>query len=326
MSPPSFAADLELYGPRGLQPEPPSLGRSRQYCRRLASRHYENFTVASWILPGRVRQHLCNIYAYCRWADDLADEVADPGQRRALLGWWEKQLRLCFEGKTHHPVFVALADTVARFAIPIEPFVDLLVAFRQDQEITRYESFGQLVNYCRYSANPVGQMVLYLAGCHDPHRVKLSDCVCTGLQLANFCQDVAADWDHGRIYLPNVDRMRHHYDEALFARRECNADFRHLLAAYVTEAEGWLHRGVPLVELMPSSFQLSVALFIEGGLAILEAIRQQDYDVWSSRPKVKRWQKLRLLANCRWRLWRGKFMDRYAKDPLPSDEDADAPE
>jgi squalene synthase HpnC len=302
------------------------LARSRRYCRLLASRHYENFTVASWLLPWGLRQHFCNVYAYCRWADDLADEVADPEQRLALLAWWEKQLRLCYEGQPHHPVFVALEDTIATFDIPIEPFVDLLVAFRQDQEITRYETFGQLVNYCRYSANPVGQMVLYLAECHDAHRVRLSDSVCTGLQLANFCQDVARDWDRGRIYLPEVDRLRHHYDEAMFARRECNTDFRRLLKASVTEAEGWLRRGLPLVELLPSAFQLSVTLFIEGGLAILESIRRRDYDVWTSRPTLSKWQKLRLIASCWWRLWRGTLMDRYAKDPLPSDEDADAAE
>jgi squalene synthase HpnC len=318
MTNPSFAADLQLYGPQAAQAEPPKLSKSRRYCRQLARRHYENFTVTHWLLPGELRQHMANIYAYCRWADDLADEAGSPEHSRTLLGWWEQQLRLCYKGQVRHPVFVALNDTVRRFEIPIEPLLNLLIAFRQDQEITRYETFGQLLDYCRYSANPVGRIVLYLGRCHDSHRLKLSNSISTGLQLANFCQDVARDWDRGRIYLPNVDRTRFHYDEAMFQRRECNDALRQLLSAYVTEADGWLRRGVPLVALMPASLQLAVALFIEGGLAILEAIRQQQFDVWSRRPTLNRRQKLRLFASGWWRLRRGTFLERYAKDKLRS--------
>ncbi len=199
----SRASDLDRYGPQTTS-GPLSLRQSRRYCRRLASRHYENFTVASRLLPRGLRQHFCNVYAYCRWADDLADELGDPEQSLAALDWWESQLRRCYQGQAEHPVFVALAETIHRFDIPIEPFVDLLTAFRQDQRVTRYETVERVLEYCRYSANPVGRLVLYVGQCHTSDRLPLSDAICTGLQLANFCQDVASDWDRGRVYLPET--------------------------------------------------------------------------------------------------------------------------
>jgi len=300
-----FADELARYGPEAPQSKRPSRGRGRRYCRRLAKRHYENFTVANWLLPRGLRQHFCNVYAYCRWADDLADETGDPRRSLDLLDWWEGQLHKCYAGQSHHPVFVALADTIRKFEIPSEPFVDLLVAFRQDQRVTRYENFDQLLEYCRYSANPVGRLVLYLGQCHTPERVRLADSICTGLQLANFWQDVARDWDRGRIYLPQADCRRFGYDESDFARRQCNGAFRRLLAAQVDQAEGWLRGGLPLVEKMPSDFRLQVALFIHGGLAILDAIRGRGFDVWTARPEVPKIGKLRILLSCWWRLRRG---------------------
>ena len=197
--------------------------------------------------------------------------------------------------------FIALSETIRRFNIPSDPFQDLLVAFRQDQHVTRYETVEQVLEYCRYSANPVGRMVLYLGECHTPERARLADSVCTGLQLANFCQDVARDWDGGRIYLPQSACRRFGYDEACFARRQCNDAFRQLLAAQVDEAEGWLRGGLPLVTTMPSGLRLAVALFVHGGLATLEAIRRQNFDVWSRRPTVSRVDKLRLMFGCWWR-------------------------
>ncbi len=300
-----FSADLELYGPQARPPQQLSPRRSRRYCRRLARRHYENFTVASLLLPRRLRRHFCSVYAYCRWADDLADETGDPKRSLALLGWWEKQLRACYAGKTLHPVFVALAETVRKFDIPPDPFLDLLVAFRQDQRVTRYETLDQVLEYCRYSANPVGRLVLYLGQCHTPERVELSDSICTGLQLANFCQDVARDWDRGRIYLPQVDCRRYGYSEADFAGRECSEAFRLLLAAEVDRAEAYLRRGSRLIDLIPHELKLAVALFLHGGLEILAAIRRQGFDVWTTRPVVPKMRRLRILAGCWWRLQRG---------------------
>ncbi|NUQ65206.1 MAG: squalene synthase HpnC [Pirellulales bacterium] len=297
----SFAAELELYGPLAHEPKRLSRRASRRYCRRLARRHYENFTVASLLLPRRLRQHFCNIYAYCRWADDLADETGDQLQALALLDWWERRLDECFQGEASHPVFVALAETVERFAIPRDPFADLLVAFRQDQRVVRYETFDQLLEYCRYSANPVGRLVLYLGDCHTEERCRLADSICTGLQLANFWQDVARDWDRGRIYLPIAHCRRFGYGEAAFECREFNESFRRLLAAEVAEAEGWLRRGLPLVRMVPDELRVDVSLFVHGGLAILDAIRRQNFDVWSQRPMVSRSEKLRMLARCWWR-------------------------
>jgi squalene synthase HpnC len=300
-----FSDDLELYGPDAEVSARLSPGQSRRYCRRLARRHYENFTVVSWLLPRGLRQHVCNVYAYCRWSDDLADEVGDAGRSLELLDWWEGQLRLCYLGQASHPVFVALAETIAEYEIPAEPFADLLVAFRQDQRVSRYEGFEELLEYCRYSANPVGRLVLYLGRCCTPERAALADSICTGLQLANFWQDVARDYQRGRIYLPQSDCRRVGYGESDFAAGRCNRAFRELLAAKVAEAAGWLRRGLPLVAMMPAGLRLPVALFVRGGLAILEAIRRQDYDVWSSRPTVPKMRKLGIFGRCCWRVWRG---------------------
>jgi squalene synthase HpnC len=290
-----FTAELALYGPQ-RPPATISLADARAYCSRLARTHYENFTVASWLLPRDLRQHFHNIYAYCRWADDLADETGDAQRSLELLDWWEGQLQDCYAGLTNaappagHPVFVALGDTIRQFDIPIEPLADLLVAFR--------------LAYCRCSANPVGRLVLCLGRCCDDDRRRLSDEVCAGLQLANFCQDVARDWDRGRIYLPQDACRAAGYGLEMFQRREMNAAFRDLLAGQVDEAEACLRRGAPLGRLMPRVLAADVELFVEGGLAILRAIRQIGYDVWHARPEVARRTQLALLARC---AWRGRF-------------------
>jgi squalene synthase HpnC len=319
----TFAADLELYGPQAPPPKDLTLKRSRRYCRRLARRHYENFAVASWLLPRRLRQHFYNVYAYCRWADDLADRADSPQRGLALLDWWEQHLQECYRGHAVHPVFIALAETIERFQLPCEPFAELLVAFRQDQRISRYESFEKLLNYCRYSANPVGRLVLRLGRCYDERLGQLADLVSTGLQLANFWQDVARDFERGRIYLPLTHCRRFGFDESQFARRKATEPFRRLLAAEVAEAQGWLHRGLPLVDLVSPELKLDVALFIHGGLGILDAIRKCDYDVWSQRPALRKTDKLGILLACWWQIRRGKpfTAEVAAESPLPPGED-----
>ena len=299
---PRFADELARWGPEATVGPPPGRRAARRYCRRLARRHYENFTVASSLVARRFRQPLCNIYAYCRWADDLADETAEPSRGLALLDWWKSQLDACYRAEATHPVFVALNETIRQFDIPREPLADLLVAFRQDQSTTRYETFDQLLGYCRHSANPVGRLVLHLGGRPDPSQVEWSDSICTGLQLANFCQDVARDWDKDRIYLPAEDCRRFGYDEEHFERHEYNEAFRRLLIDQVDRAEEFLRRGWPLVGQVDKDLRLAIALFIRGGLAILDAIRRQDYDVWTTRPVVGKWKKTTLLADCWWRL------------------------
>src|SRR5579863_8719194 len=186
----------------------PSQAEAEEYCCRLARSHYENFSVATWFLPKKLRQDFFNVYAYCRISDDLGDEVGDPAASLALLDEWQAELEACYAGAPRHPVFVALAETVRQFSIPRHEFSDLLIAFRQDQTVTRFETFNDVLGYCRYSANPVGHLVLYLCGYSDAERQQLSDYTCTALQLANFWQDVVVDYGKGRIYLPLEDLRR----------------------------------------------------------------------------------------------------------------------
>lgn len=301
MSPQNFATELNLYGPRAKGKGQIAPAEASEYCRRLARGHYENFSVASWLLPKQLQQHFYNIYAYCRWADDLADETGSDTQSLQLLDWWQGQLDACYRGRAEHPVLIALTDTIELFQIPPEPFTDLLVAFRQDQRKKRYETFDELLDYCRNSANPVGRLVLYLGRCHSEENVRLSDSVCTGLQLANFWQDVARDFVAGRIYLPQESCRRFGYGEAMFEGRQCNEAFREMLAFEVERAEQYLLSGLPLVSRVSDELRIEVDLFIRGGLAILQAIQRQQYDVWSRRPTVGKLRKLELLLASWWK-------------------------
>lgn len=292
-----LSRELQRWGPESTSPHP-SLAESQHYCRQLARSHYENFTVVSWLFPRRLHQHLCNVYAYCRWADDLADETESAAESLRLLDWWEEQLD---EPESRHPVFIALQQTMREKEIPQQPFRDLLVAFRQDQRQTRYETWAELLTYCQYSANPVGRIVLHLGDSATTENVALSDSICTGLQLINFCQDVRRDFEQGRIYLPqesgwSVERLAELARTNLGVRATQLDSFRQLLKQEVDRAEGLLRAGEPLVKLVQRDLRLPVRLFISGGLAIASAIRQQNYDVWTRRPVVTRWQKLKLLA------------------------------
>jgi squalene synthase HpnC len=300
MSATSVIDDLERYGP-DVSPPAPSLAEARDYCRRLARAHYENFSVASFLLPRALRQHFFHVYAYCRWSDDLADETADRAQSLKLLGWWEDELRACYAGRARHPVFTALRETIDEFAIPIEPFAELLTAFRQDQTTTWYATFDELLGYCRNSANPVGRLVLYLGRCHDEERGPLSDSICTGLQLANFWQDVARDRRKGRVYLPQESLRRFNVADADLDRPTATPEFKQLLRFEVDRAEQFLRTGLPLVERMPRGLAGDVWLFAQGGLRILDKIRASDYDVLATRPVVTKFDQMRLLVGCLWR-------------------------
>ena len=299
-----FQSDLELYGPGGKERVAPTLEEARGYCVRLARNHYENFTVGGLVVPREARDDVATVYAYCRWADDLADETGNPEQSQRLLDWWERELNACYEGEARHPVFVALRETIERHEIPREPFADLLTAFRQDQTVTRYETFEDLLGYCRNSANPVGRIVLCLAGCHAAKQIALSDSICTGLQLANFWQDVSRDWNMGRLYLPLTDCRKFGVEEGDIDAGSCTDGFGDLLAYEVGRAEAYLQLGIPLIGKMPRPWQLSVALFARGGLEILKAIRRQHYDVLDRRPTVSNLAKLRLIVRCWWQVRR----------------------
>ncbi len=280
------------------------MGAARAYCAHVAKSHYENFTVVSLLLPRRLIRHFHAVYAYCRWSDDLADETAGGQQALDLIAWWRAELLTCYDGTPHHPVMVALRETIQRFDIPPKPFLDLLVAFEQDQRVKRYDTIEQLVGYCTNSANPVGHLVLRLFECFDTEKAALSDEVCTGLQLANFWQDVARDLAIGRVYLPAADRHRYGYsDEDLEAKRFTPA-FRDLMRFEVERARGYFDRGAKLLPLLPREARIDVELFIRGGEAILDAIERIGYDVWARRPEVGKWAKGKLLL----RALAGRFL------------------
>ncbi len=277
--------------------ETPTLAEARAYCRRLTESHYENFHVASWFLPKRLRPHFHSIYAYCRISDDLGDEVGNAEQSLALLEMWGEQLDACYRGEARHPVFVALAETVRACEIPKEPFADLLVAFRQDQTVTRFRTMEEIHSYCRYSANPVGRLVLYTCGYRDEERFALSDYTCTALQLANFWQDVAVDYKKGRIYLPQDDMERYGVTEAMIAAGEATPEFRELLRYEVGYAHKLFGKGEPLTGMVDAELALDLDLFTRGGLEILRAIEAQGYDVLRARPSIPRSRKLLLLLS-----------------------------
>ncbi|MHB1423499.1 MAG: squalene synthase HpnC [Gemmataceae bacterium] len=303
----AFTAELARFGPQRTY-APPSPTEAQVYCSRLARAHYENFTVASALLPRRLIRHFHAVYAYCRWADDLADESGGGAHALSLLRWWREELLDCYNGRPHHPVFVALQDTIRRFDIPPQPFLDLLAAFEQDQVVKRYDTFEQLLGYCRCSANPVGRLVLHLCESFDAERAELSDHICTALQLANFWQDVERDFAIGRVYLPREDRARFVYgDDDLSARRFTPA-FAELMHFEVERTRELFVRGLPLAELMPSALRTDIELFVQGGLAVLRKIEQQGYNVWARRPALAKWEKGRLLAGALWRRLRRKLI------------------
>src|SRR5713101_9209536 len=268
---------------------------AQEYCRRLARSHYENFSVASWFLPERLRQHFFNIYAYCRISDDLGDEVGDPQASLEMLDQWQAELDACYSGTPRHPVFVALEETVHKFEIPKQPFDDLLKAFRQDQTVTCYETFEDLLGYCRYSANPVGHLVLYLCGYRDSQRQALSDYTCTALQLANFWQDVSVDYAKGRIYLPLEDMQHYKVSERDIAATQNTASFCEMMRFEVERAREWFRRGLPLVKKVDRELAMDIELFSRGGQEILSAIERQGFAVLGRRPSISKARKLALV-------------------------------
>ena len=292
----NFQNELSLFGPESPRLENRGLRFSRDYCRSVCQSHYENFSVASLLLPRHLRSHFHAIYAYCRWSDDLADETGDRDTALSLLAWWRNELQLSFENKSNHPVMIALHDTVTEFSIPPEPFLNLLTAFEQDQRVNRYDSFEQLLGYCRNSANPVGHLVLYLFRSFDPARAELSDHICTGLQLANFWQDVARDSTIDRLYLPKEDLARFGYSQEDWRANRFTPAFRELMTFEVDRTRQFFERGKPLLAMLPHRLRCNIDLFILGGEAVLAGIERVGYDVWKTRPVVSKWQKLKILS------------------------------
>jgi squalene synthase HpnC len=272
----------------------PTLEEARVWCRHLAETHYENFHVATWFLPEKLRPHFHSIYAYCRVSDDLGDEVGSKDSALALLDFWGRELDACYAGRTRHPVFVALAETIRACSIPKEPFADLLTAFRQDQIVTRYANMDEVLGYCRYSANPVGRLVLYACGEASEEKFKLSDATCSALQLANFWQDVRVDWGKDRVYLPQDDMQRFGVSDATIAAGVATDEFCALLRHEVGYARSLFAQGLPLIGMVSRDLAIDLDLFSRGGLEILSAVERCNYDVLSARPAISKGSKLAL--------------------------------
>lgn len=260
--------------------------------------HYENFPVASLLVPARMRQPIEVIYRFARSADDIADEGdATPAQRLADLAAYQAELDRIAAGATPQtPLFVELARVIAAHALPIQLFRDLLDAFAQDVVKKRYADYPELIDYCRRSANPVGRLVLHLFGRTEREHLEQSDCICSALQLINFWQDIAVDWQKDRVYLPQTDFPHFRVSEADIAQQRCSADWAALMDFQIDRAQALMLRGAPLVHALPGRLGWEIRLTVQGGLRILERIRQVRGDVFRHRPTLKKADWLVLLA------------------------------
>jgi len=294
----SMLATPELEITRQLPAPGCTSAEAQRYTRWLATHHYENFNVVSWLLPRRLHQHFYNLYAYCRWSDDLGDEIADPKRALELLDAWEEELRLCYASGPgpEHPVLIALRETIRAKQIPIVPFSDLLRAFRQDQTVHRYPTWDRVLDYCVYSANPVGRLVFYLCGYCDAERQKLSDYTCTALQLANFWQDVSRDLEKGRIYIPLDALVAHGLTESDITGRKFSERYVALMKDLIARTRELFLAGAPLARRVDENLRIDIEMFTRGGLAVLDAIEASGYNTLEHRPAIAKWKQAGLLA------------------------------
>ncbi|HEY4362380.1 MAG TPA: squalene synthase HpnC [Bryobacteraceae bacterium] len=272
-----------------------SLVDSVAYTKWLATHHYENFHVVSFLLPKALHQDFYNVYSFCRWADDLGDEIGDPKESLRLLGWWRSELQAMFEGRAKHPVFVALETTAALHQLPEVLFDDLIKAFEMDQRVTRYNNFQELFEYCRYSANPVGRLVLALCGYTDEERQLLSDSTCTALQLANHWQDVIVDLKKDRVYFPLDVLAKHGCPLGNVLERKFDPQFAAAMKEGVEVARGLFLKGLPLIGKVDRRLSIDLDLFSRGGMKVLEKIERQGYNVLGERPAVSKVERVGLL-------------------------------
>ncbi|MCH2142050.1 MAG: squalene synthase HpnC [Phycisphaerales bacterium] len=271
------------------------------YCRALTLGRYENFSVLSRLVPKHLEDGVCAVYAFCRWADDLGDEIADPEEAKSLLDWWRAQLESCFQGNASHPVYVALQPVIEQYKLDSTEFHHLIDAFVQDQHINRYQTWGQVVDYCTRSADPVGRLVLRLCKAdRSKEQLSWSDAVCTGLQLANHWQDVQRDLlERNRIYLPMEDSGIDDFESRLIATVQMgHAPDPTFLDSYRSFIRTLVHRTRPLLE---QAQQLSaslepdvrpmISLFAQGGWAVLDLIEQSNCETALYRVRISKLRK-----------------------------------
>ncbi|HTC90581.1 MAG TPA: squalene synthase HpnC [Bryobacteraceae bacterium] len=273
---------------------------AEQYTRWLATHHYENFHVVSFLLPKRLHQDFYNVYAFCRWADDLGDEIGDREESLRLLGWWREELDAMYAGRVQHPVFVALEGTARKYDLPQRLFADLISAFERDQRVTRYADWAELFDYCHCSANPVGRLVLRLCGYSDAERDRMSDATCTALQLANFWQDVTVDLEKDRVYLPLDLLARHGYTVADLEAGTFNSAFQNVMRDAIDVARKLFIEGLPLNKTVDRRLGFDLELFSRGGMRVLEKIEQQNYNVLARRPAISKFERVQLLVGSLW--------------------------
>jgi squalene synthase HpnC len=273
---------------------------AEQYTRWLATHHYENFHVVSFLLPKRLHQDFYNVYSFCRWADDLGDEMGDTAESLRLLGWWRGELEAMYRGQVQHPVFVALEGTARKYQLPQQLFADLISAFEHDQRVTRYANWAEVFEYCRCSANPVGRLVLRLCGYSDEERDRMSDATCTALQLANFWQDVTVDLEKDRVYLPQDLFARHGYTLDELRAGTFNAAFQNVMRDAIEVARKLFIEGLPLVKTVDKRLAFDLELFSRGGMRVLEKIEQQNYNVLAARPAISKFERVQLLVGSLW--------------------------
>ncbi len=298
---------LLRWGP-GMTPDV-SIQGAQDYCRSLTLAHGENFSVLTRLVPDCMKEGMCAVYAFCRWADDLGDEIGDPQRSLELLSWWRSELHACFDGRSSHPVFIALAPVLERHQLPIEPFDALIGAFEQDQTVSRYAHWDELIAYCNGSADPVGRLVLALAGDHvTPEQLEASDAICTALQLANHWQDVKRDLlDRDRIYIPAElhtipdfdDRLRSTVVNGHAPDREFLPAYRALIKSCVDRTWALFQEGEPLIATVSDDIKPALWLFPAGGTAVLRLIEQWNYETCLGRPKVGLLTKIRLAIDAR---------------------------
>jgi squalene synthase HpnC len=313
----------ELEIARKLPPAGSTVKRALRYTRWLATHHYENFHVVSWLLPPKLHQHFYNVYAYCRWSDDLSDEVSPPSRALRLLDAWEDELRLIYQpgGQPSHPVLVALGETIRAKDIPIEPFLNLLKAFRRDQTVARYATWDDVLDYCAYSANPVGRLVLYLCGYRDAARQRLADYTCTALQLANFWQDVSRDLEKGRIYIPLSMLAACGLSQQDLLAGRFDSRYAGLMKDLIARTRALFLAGLPLARQVDRALRTDIELFSRGGMAILDSIEASGYNTLACRPALSKRDQLGLLGRAVWsRLVTGRDRDLERPSDIGPDE------